>query len=122
MVAVPVVDDVPDPFFAALMAGVDLLEVADLLHPPPWHADALCREHPEVDWFPDRGGPTEPAKDVCRRCLCRVECLTFALEHHERGIWGATSEKQRKQVLNGRLSVADVLAALDARTHAPQPQ
>ncbi len=40
---------------------------AGLLERPAWHADAACREHPEVDWFPERGDDQGPAKAVCAR-------------------------------------------------------
>jgi WhiB family transcriptional regulator, redox-sensing transcriptional regulator len=65
-------------------------------------ADALCRERPEVDWFPDRekgvnaGAQVVAAKAVCARCLVRDECLAFAIEHWERGVWGGTSEGERR--------------------------
>jgi hypothetical protein len=29
-------------------------ELLDMLEPLPWHADAACREHPELSWFPGR--------------------------------------------------------------------
>ena len=64
---------------------------------PEWHRDAACREHPGVDFFPERGQPSEPAKAVCRGCLVRTECLAFALADPDLlGVWGATSAVQRK--------------------------
>lgn len=73
----------------------DLL--AELLRRPDWHRDALCREHPEVDWFPERGGSLEPAKAICERCLVQVECLTSAVELDERhGIWAGAGPKTRQ--------------------------
>ena len=65
--------------------------------PPPWHADALCREHPEITWFPTRGESTEPARAICRRCLVREECATDTLETAtQHGIWAGSSERQRR--------------------------
>jgi excisionase family DNA binding protein len=81
LVAVPVA---PDPFFAALMAGVDAPTVADLVDRPAFMADALCREHPEVDFFPERGVTLEPARRICARCLVRVDCLDYAMRTVER--------------------------------------
>jgi len=57
--------------------GVDAF-VAMLAARPHWHADAACREHPEVSWFPDRGEDSRPAKAVCAACPVRDECATFA--------------------------------------------
>jgi hypothetical protein len=72
LVAIPD-DDVTDQFYVALMTGIDCLELADLLDEPDWQADSLCREHPEVDFFPRRGGPN--ALGVTR---VRPGCRPFA--------------------------------------------
>ncbi len=41
----------------------------------------------------------EAAKAVCSGCPVRVECLEFALEpHQEAGIWGGTSEDERRHL------------------------
>lgn len=36
------------------------------------------------------------AKTVCASCPLRIECLTFALGNNEPGIWGGTTENERK--------------------------
>jgi WhiB family redox-sensing transcriptional regulator len=61
-----------------------------VLRPPAGHADAACREHPEVSWFPERGEPTTAAKAICSGCLVKQECAAYALGHEEAldGIWG----------------------------------
>jgi hypothetical protein len=91
---------------------VDLL--ASLLQRPAWMAQGACRsgqagvqngtpaaEHPAVNFFPGRGESAAPAKAVCRRCPVRSPCLEFALEHDVSGVWGGTSERQRRQLLAG---------------------
>lgn len=79
-----------------------LLEL--LLGRPAWHRDALCREYPELSWFPGRGEPTGPLTAVCARCLVRDECLAQALDAGDRvqGIWGGTSERGRRSLRAGR--------------------
>jgi WhiB family redox-sensing transcriptional regulator len=82
----------------ALMTGatVDLLEIQPR---PEWHADALCREHPEISWFPEHGESTTPARAVCARCLVREECLEYALDDPGAlrwGVWGGTTERERR--------------------------
>lgn len=80
----------------AMIAGFDL---DDLLHPPAWHADAACRDHPELSWFPDRGEDLRPARAVCASCLVRSECLSAALEDaYTNGVWGGTSERERRRM------------------------
>jgi WhiB family redox-sensing transcriptional regulator len=113
MVAVPAA---PNPFFAALMSGVDAPELADLVDRPGWHLDALCRERRDVNFYPERGESTAPAKSVCRDCLVRRDCLADAIEHREDdGVWGGSSAIQRKRARRHGLSFEDVLDALDGR-------
>lgn len=63
-----------------------------------WMRQALCREiaNPEI-FHPRKGKPVGEAGEICRLCPVAPECLRYALEHHEYGIWGGTSEKQRRQ-------------------------
>ena len=73
--------------------------VAELLghRSPAWHADAACRERPDLNWFPERGEDVRQAKAVCSSCPVRSDCLADALanrRHH--GIWGAPSERERR--------------------------
>lgn len=63
---------------------------------PAWMRDALCREHPEVSFFPELGESAEPAKSVCARCAVSVECLAYAIEHREDGVWGGTTARTRR--------------------------
>jgi Transcription factor WhiB len=55
-------------------------DLAALLEPPSWHRDALCREFPELSWFPGRADDVRPAKAVCGRCLVAPECRSWALQ------------------------------------------
>jgi WhiB family redox-sensing transcriptional regulator len=67
---------------------------AELIARPPWMLDALCREHPEVTWFPKQGEDVTAAKAVCARCLVRAECAAYSLgEAH--GIWAGTAAHTR---------------------------
>ncbi|MDF2708148.1 MAG: transcription factor WhiB [Nonomuraea muscovyensis] len=66
---------------------------------PAWFDDGLCAQtDPEV-FFPEKGGSTRDAKQVCMACPIRVECLDYALAHEERfGVWGGASEKERRRL------------------------
>jgi WhiB family redox-sensing transcriptional regulator len=69
----------------------------------PWQRDALCREHPEVEFFIERGASSAPAKALCQRCAVRDECLAYALEHGIRhGVWGGLSERERRRIKRER--------------------
>lgn len=87
---------------AALMAGIDppatVLERI-IAAQPPWMADAACREHPDVSWFPELGQSTEQAKDICSRCLVLGDCLAHALgDETLAGIWGGASPRERAEL------------------------
>ena len=64
-----------------------------------WQDKALCAEvDPEI-FFPEKGGSTLAPKAVCGCCEVRAECLEYALEHEDAGrfgIWGGTSERERR--------------------------
>lgn len=66
---------------------------------PTFWADGACRDLP-AEWFhPERGESTTNAKAVCASCSVRVDCLTWALDNHEKfGIWGGTSERERRRI------------------------
>lgn len=67
-----------------------------------WRAVAACRDTAPDLFFPI--GATglaihqiEAAKAVCGGCAVRRECLEFALEtNQEAGVWGGTSEDERR--------------------------
>ena len=73
-----------------------------LLQPPHWTELSRCLEvDPEI-FFPEKGGSTREAKQVCGGCEVRAECLAFALETNERfGVYGGMSERERRR-LTGR--------------------
>lgn len=64
-----------------------------------WMADALCAQTDPEAFFPDKGGSTFDAKQICTACDVRAECLAYALQHDERfGVWGGLSERQRHRL------------------------
>lgn len=85
-------------------AGAELL--AQLIARPAWQADALCREYPEVSFYPRKGESTGPAKAICARCSVQDECRRYALEHETlnggHGIWAGTSALDRRRLREGR--------------------
>lgn len=80
-------------------SGPDFITVADYL--PDFAADALCKEHPELTWFPERGQTVAAVQAIaiCRQCLVRDQCRTYAItEHIHVGIWGATTARERRRI------------------------
>jgi WhiB family redox-sensing transcriptional regulator len=63
-----------------------------------WREDALCPQTDPDAFFPDKGGSSRPAKQICGRCSVRLACLSYALENGIReGIWGGLSPSERRQ-------------------------
>lgn len=74
-----------------------------------WKAAGECRSVPPHLFFPERGESTKDAKAICARCQVRVECLEFAIENCEKfGIWGGTSEKERRVIRRNRARAAEI--------------
>lgn len=48
-------------------------------------------------------GRAARAKALCMACPIMGPCLQWALEHHEKGIWGGLDEGQRKALLGRRV-------------------
>jgi WhiB family redox-sensing transcriptional regulator len=66
---------------------------------PAWQRDAACVEHPEVNFFVDRGESSRPAKAVCAGCLVRDECFEYAVQLRiKEGVWGGLNEPERRRV------------------------
>lgn len=68
-----------------------------------WRARAACSGYPNTLFFPSSDAVDEPsiekAKAICAVCPVIDDCLQYALETNQRsGIWGGTSEKERKSL------------------------
>ena len=70
-------------------AGFGYLRAMIEQHRPAWQRDALCREYPDLPWFPERGDPVGDCKAVCGRCVVAEECRRYAAEQEiTDGCWG----------------------------------
>lgn len=68
-----------------------------------WQERALCSGESTDDFFPETK-PDSRTKQLCLSCEVRGECLEYALENGEVGIWGGTSTKERRSMpRRGRL-------------------
>lgn len=68
-----------------------------------WLARANCTGVDPDLFFPERGSSTREAKEVCRGCVVREDCLEYAITHSEKfGIWGGLSERERRKIRRRR--------------------
>jgi WhiB family transcriptional regulator, redox-sensing transcriptional regulator len=67
---------------------------------PAWHADAACRDYPDVNFFPVSGDSARPARAVCATCGERGDCLAWALEQGPEldGVWAGTTPADRQSI------------------------
>jgi len=68
--------------------------------PPPdeWRKQATCLGRPVNLFFPaekDRPAVMQ-AKAICATCPVKNECRQEAINNHERGVWGATTDTERQ--------------------------
>lgn len=74
-----------------------------------WTNDAACKGVDPNLFFPTRGsnslnGVAKAAiKQYCNECPVRLQCLDYALVNNEPGIWGGTSQFQRRRMKSLRL-------------------
>ena len=68
-----------------------------------WQNKANCMGVDPDLFFPERGASTREAKEVCRGCVVREDCLEYALANGEKfGIWGGLSERERRRLRRAR--------------------
>lgn len=68
-----------------------------------WRESAACLDEDPELFFPiGEGGKfqqqIEEAKWICSLCDVREECLAFAVERPQLGIWGGADEDERKSI------------------------
>jgi WhiB family redox-sensing transcriptional regulator len=63
--------------------------------PPDWRESAKCKDGDNSLFFDPRR--EEEAKAFCVGCPVMAECLSAARQGNEPGVWGGTTEAERKQ-------------------------
>ena len=92
-----------------MRAGGTVIGHKSLLERPEetqgWMVDAVCRQHPGVDFFPKRGDSARAAILICRGCPVSDRCLEYALSLPRNttiGVWGGTTGNDRHRILRDR--------------------
>ena len=76
-----------------------------------WQDQANCLGVDPDLFFPERGASTREAKEVCRGCVVRNDCLEDALDNGEKfGIWGGLSERERRRLRRQRAQSSRTIA------------
>lgn len=68
-----------------------------------WQGKANCMGVDPDLFFTERGASTREAKEVCKGCVVKTDCLEYALDNGEKfGIWGGMSERERRRLRRAR--------------------
>lgn len=77
-----------------------------------WMARGNCTQQAPSTFFPSDGVGVEIAKRLCEGCPVTEQCLEYALVNRiDHGVWGGTSERERRRILKQRRSPLDPVAA-----------
>ena len=68
-----------------------------------WKQQGACADHPTDLFFPERGESKQAAaaKRICHTCPVEHTCLVYATTNHELGVWGGTTEEERRKMRPG---------------------
>lgn len=70
--------------------------------PGDWDSRGRCvGEDPDL-FFPSHGDPGTKARAICAACAVRSQCLDYAVEADEYGIWGGLDQVQRRNMKRQR--------------------
>lgn len=73
---------------------------------PAWMADGACTGLDPATrnrlFFPDRTQPLDQVRIMCAFCPVKTPCLEYAVVENVRGVWGGTSERQRRAIRRER--------------------
>lgn len=65
----------------------------------PWAARARCADTDPEIFFPPGDDPATQARQICRQCPVRDDCLDYALDAGEQyGIWGGLDPAERRNL------------------------
>jgi hypothetical protein len=68
----------------------------------PWQfEEPACAEVGGNFWFPEKNDSSIEmtiAKNICSSCTHKTECLEWAIDNFEHGIWGGTNNLTRQRI------------------------
>lgn len=63
-----------------------------------WRKLAACRDEDPELFFAWDEDDIDAAKAICAGCPVIRPCLDYALKHEKEGVWGGTTEDERKRI------------------------
>ena len=72
-----------------------------------WMTRGNCNEVAPSTFFPSDGVGVDVARKICENCPVKSPCLEYALLNRiDHGVWGGTSERERRRILRQRRTTA----------------
>ena len=82
---------------------MEIVDIMSGMEDRGWQSRANCMGVDPDLFFPERGASTREAKEVCRGCVVKDDCLEYALDNGEKfGIWGGLSVRERRRLRRAR--------------------
>lgn len=70
----------------------------------------VCATTDPEAFFPEKGlggqKSVRLAKSMCNSCVYVTKCLQWAIDNNETGIWGGTTERERRYMKRTRTKIA----------------
>jgi WhiB family redox-sensing transcriptional regulator len=83
--------------------GEPLTFLEELIRRPAWQRYGACCGESIETFVPSVGGNFNRARELCRGCTVRTECLDFALADEDViGMFGGTTAKERRAMRANR--------------------
>ncbi len=81
----------------------------DAVDDTEWMSDGKCRILDPSIFFPSDGVGVDVARRICSDCVVKGPCLEYALLNRiDHGVWGGTSERERRRIARRRRLTATV--------------
>lgn len=73
-----------------------------------WMKQAKCDGHGHLFFSEMHLTTVNKARAICNECPVKKECLTYAIENDEVGVWAGTTTNQRRKIRNKTLKLPDM--------------
>jgi WhiB family redox-sensing transcriptional regulator len=67
--------------------------------PSEWKEEGRCKTIDSKIFFSEIQAHTREALNACMECRVKDECRDYAIANQEHGVWGGTTERQRRAIL-----------------------
>ena len=67
--------------------------------PSDWKENGQCKTKDSRIFFSEIQAQIKEALSACMGCTVKDECRDYAITNQEHGVWGGTTERQRRAIL-----------------------